>query len=222
MSERFTDALRLANESTWSKAVDHRFVRELFDGSVADAVMAGYLVQDHRFIDSFLILLGGAIATADSFEARLRFGHFAGMVSGEENTYFLRAFDALGVTEAQRRAIPDSAPMEGFAALMREAAATRDYTAVLAVLTVAEWLYQDWAVRAPRPLPSNFVHADWVTLHDNPSFNDFVAFLRAELDRVGPSSGATAHDFFGRAVKLELAFFAAAYEGPVLSAPSRP
>ena len=86
MSERFTDTLRLATEPTWSQAVDHRFVRELFDGTLPDAVMARYLIQDHRFIDSFLILLGGAIATADSFEARLRFGRFAGMVSGEENT----------------------------------------------------------------------------------------------------------------------------------------
>lgn len=217
MSERFTDTLRLATEPTWSQAVDHRFVRELFDGTLPDAVMARYLIQDHRFIDSFLTLLGGAIATADSFEARLRFGRFAGMVSGEENTYFLRAFEALGVTEAQRRATADSAPMQGFQALMREAAATRDYTAALSVLTVAEWLYQAWAVRAPRPLSSNFVHAEWVTLHDNPFFNDFVAFLRGELDRVGPSASATAHDFFGRAVKLELAFFDAAYDATAAS-----
>lgn len=210
-STRFTDTLRLASEPAWSQATDHRFVRELFDGSLPDAVMARYLVQDHRFLDSFLTLLGGAIATADSFAARLRFGRFVGMVSGEENTYFLRSFDALGVTEADRQATPDREPTKGFQALMREAAATRDYAAVLSVLTVAEWLYLDWAVRAPRPLAANFVHAEWITLHDNPFFNDFVDFLRRELDRVGPATSATARDFFGRAVQLELAFFDAAY-----------
>jgi thiaminase/transcriptional activator TenA len=26
-----------------------------------------------------------------------------------------------------------------------------------------------------------------VTLHDNPDFRDFVDFLRAELDRIGPA-----------------------------------
>jgi hypothetical protein len=50
------------------------------------AVMARYLIQDHRFLDSFLILLGAALVTADTFEARLRFGRFIGAVSGEENT----------------------------------------------------------------------------------------------------------------------------------------
>ena len=99
MSERFTETLRAASEPGWSDAVGHRFVNELFAGSVPDAVMARYLIQDHRFLDSFLILLGAALASADTFEARLRFGRFIGMVSSGENSYFIRAFEALGVTE---------------------------------------------------------------------------------------------------------------------------
>lgn len=213
----FTQELRQTHRDTWERAAGHRFVEELFAGTIDDAVMAHYLIQDHRFLDSFLTLLGGAIATADTFEARLRFGRFAGMVSGDENTYFLRAFEALGVSEARRSSDPDTAPTQGFAALMREAAATREYAAVLATLVVAEWLYQDWATRSGKPLPPNFVHAEWITLHDNPFFNDFVAFLRAELDRVGSQSEAAkaiAADFFGRAIALELAFFDEAYRLP--------
>lgn len=211
MTTRFSETLRRASEPKWTQAVEHRFVRELFAGSISDKAMAAYLVQDHRFLDSFLTLLGGAIATADTFEARIRFGTFTGMVSGEENTYFLRSFEALGVSEADRAAIPDSAPTKGFQAIMREAAETRSYAAVLAVLNVAEWLYLDWASRAPHP--DNFVHAEWITLHDNPFFRDFVDFLRAELDRVGPSEPDVARDFFLRAVDLELAFFDVTYAG---------
>lgn len=212
MTERFTETLRRASEPAWSQAVRHRFVAELLGGTVPDDVMARYLIQDHRFLDSFLTLLGAALASADSFEARLRFGRFIGMVCGEENTYFLRAFAALGVTEAQRAEIPDTAPTTGFQAIMREAAATRSYAATLSVLVVAEWLYLDWASQAKLPLPANFVHAEWITLHDNPDFRDFVGFLRGELDRVGPVSAGLSEDFFLRAVALERAFFDAAYE----------
>ena len=88
MPERFTETLRAASEAGWSHAVQHRFVSELFAGAVPDAVMARYLIQDHRFLDSFLVLLGAALASADTFAARLRFGRFTGMVSAEENTYF--------------------------------------------------------------------------------------------------------------------------------------
>jgi thiaminase/transcriptional activator TenA len=211
MSERFTETLRAAGEPDWSHAVGHRFVKELFTGAMPDAVMARYLIQDHRFLDSFLTLLGAVLASADTFAARLRFGRFIGMVSSEENTYFLRAFEALGVTEDRRAADPDTQATAGFKAIMREAAETRSYAATLSVLVVAEWLYLDWASGAPKPLPDNFVHAEWITLHDNPDFRGFVDFLRAELDRVGPAQADLCRDFLRRAVALELSFFEAAY-----------
>ena len=211
MSEPFTETLRAASEPGWSHAVEHRFVKELFAGAVPDAVMARYLIQDHRFLDSFLLLLGAALASADTFEARLRFGRFIGMASSDENTYFLRAFEALRIAGERRAADPDTRATAGFKAIMREAAETRSYAAALSVLVVTEWLYLDWASHAPRLLPQNFVHADWITLHDNPGLRGFVDFLRAELDRVGPAQADLCRDFFGRTVALELAFFDAAY-----------
>jgi thiaminase/transcriptional activator TenA len=208
---RFSDGLRAANAAAWSEAVGHRFVRALCDGSIEDAVMARYLVQDHRFLDGFLALLGAAMATADTLAARLRFGRSAGYIAGEENTYFLRAFEALGVGEAERAGTPDAPSTAGFDALMREAAESRCYAACLSVLCVAEWLYLDWAMRAPRPLPTNFVHEEWITLHDNADFRVFVGFLRDELDRVGPEQAAVCADFFARAVRLERRFLDEAY-----------
>ena len=68
---------------------------------------------------------------------------------------------------------------------------------------MAEWLYLDWASRAPKPLPDTFVHAEWITLHDNVDFRDFLGFLRAELDRIGPAQADLCRDFFRRAVTLE-------------------
>src|SRR6202048_1714527 len=211
MSERFTETLRAASEPGWSHVVGHRFVKELFAGAVPDAVMARYLVQHHLFLDSFLTLLGAALASADTFAAKLRFGRFVGTVSSEENTYFLRAFAAVGITEDRRAAEPDTRATAGFKAIMREAAETRSYAAALAVLVVTEWLYLDWASRAPKPLPDNFVHAEWITLHDHPGFRSFVDFLRAELDRAGPAQADLCRDLFRRAVALELSFFEAAY-----------
>jgi hypothetical protein len=92
-----------------------------------------------------LILLGAALASADTFAARLRFGRFVGMVSAEENTYFLPAVEAFGVSETGRAADRDTQPTIGFKAIMRKAADTRSYAAALSVLVVAEWLYLDWA-----------------------------------------------------------------------------
>lgn len=208
---RFTAVLQQQHSATWEAAVEHRFVCELAAGSVPDDVMGRYLVQDHRFLDAFVALLGAATATADTLDARLRFGRYLGVVCGGENDYFLRAFDALGIDEETRAATPDLAPTAGFIDLMREAAERRGYAEALTVLLVAEWLYLDWAQRCPADRPASFVHAEWIQIHDRPALGPVVDFLRSELDRVGPGVSAVP-ELFGRAVDLELAFFDAAYE----------
>lgn len=212
---RFSDELRDAHREKWDAAVGHRFVQELFDGTIDDGVMAGYLVQDYRFLDSFLQLLGAAMSTADELAPRLRLSQFIGEVAGDENTYFLRSFEELGVTEEQRDNTPDTAACAGFTGLMREAAETRSYAAALGVLVVAEWLYLDWATNAPKKRPESFVHNEWIELHDYPEFHDLVEFLRSEVDRVGPGNREVVEEYFGRAVALELDFFNNSYEQPL-------
>lgn len=212
---RFSDELRDTHREKWDAAVGHRFVQELFDGTIDDGVMAGYLVQDYRFLDSFLQLLGAAMSTADELAPRLRLSQFIGEVAGDENTYFLRSFEELGVTEEQRDNTPDTAACAGFTGLMREAAETRSYAAALGVLVVAEWLYLDWATNAPKKRPESFVHNEWIELHDYPEFHDLVEFLRSEVDRVGPGNREVVEEYFGRAVALELDFFNNSYEQPL-------
>ncbi|MBS9475977.1 TenA family protein [Ancylobacter radicis] len=207
----FSEELRQANAGHWEAATKHRFVEEIFAGTVPDDVMRRYLTQDYQFIDRFVALLGMAIATADRFDSRVRFAQFAAMITSDENTYFLRAFDALSVAEAERHHPVLSAPTAAFLALMQEAAATNDYANCLAVLTVAEGLYLDWADRPDTTLPPAFIHAEWITLHNNDGFRSFVTWLRGELDRIGAVSEASRREsaayFFGRAVALERDFF---------------
>ena len=95
---------------------------------------------------------------------------------------------------------------------MREAADTRSYAAALSVLVVAEWLYLDWASRAPQPLPNNFVHAEWITLHDTSNFRGFVEFLRTELDRVGGARRSVPRLLFSRCDARTLLFRSRLYD----------
>ncbi|MGZ9190280.1 MAG: thiaminase II/PqqC family protein, partial [Nitrospira sp.] len=90
---RFCEWLREEAEPTWSEAVNHQFTRELADGILADGVMRRYLVQDYSFLDSFVRLTASAIVKAPSLADRVPLGRFLGTVTGEENTYFQRAFD---------------------------------------------------------------------------------------------------------------------------------
>lgn len=217
---RFSEWLREGAEPTWSQAVNHRFTRELGDGALADAVMRRYLVQDYAFLDSFVRLTASAIVKAPSLADRVPLGRFLGAVTGEENTYFQRAFDALGVSAEERARPMLRGPTQAFHDLMAEAVAAPGYVETLTPLVVFEWLYNAWASaladrRPERFYPERFYHREWIVLHANPAFDAFVAWLRAQLDRDGPALAPDRQDrvaaAFRHTVALEKAFFDDAY-----------
>ena len=210
----FAEALRQSCITDWNACVQHRFVDEIFAGTLDDAVLRRYLVQDYQFINRFVALLGAAIASADVFAPRVTLSQFAAMITSDENTYFLRSFDVLGVPEHERLNPVLTAPTQAFQQLMHEAAQSLNYANCIAVLAVAEGLYLDWAdqpAKQQQPLPARFEHAEWITLHANDFFRGFVAWLRSELDRVAPllsaEQKAEAAGYFQRAVQLERQFF---------------
>jgi thiaminase/transcriptional activator TenA len=209
--------LRAAAEPDWGAAVGHRFAQACNAGSVPPAVMRRYLVQDYQFIGAFCALLGRAIHTAPDLPARLPLGRFMGLLCAEENTFFVRAFDALGVAEELRRDPPLSDAARDFRALMVEAAESPRHADQLAVLCVAEWVYLSWArpARDTRP-PEPFWCAEWVDLHASPYFESFVQGLRDALDRavmpLDAAGRARVRGLFVRAAALERAFFDSAYD----------
>lgn len=210
----FSDDLRARAAPTWDAAVGHRFVENLWRGTVPTAVLSTYLVQDHQFVDAFVALMGAAVASADRAEPRIVHARRLGVVAGPENDYFDRAFDALDVPVADRTQPVLLPPTAGFLDLMG-AARAGDHAEQLTVLLVAEWLYLDWATRPGATAPDEPIQREWIDLHRGPAFERWVGFLRAEFDRVTAGLDSAGRDrvaeVFTRAVDLELAFFDSAY-----------
>ena len=214
---RFTDWLRDQAEPHWTRMTTHRFAREMGDGSLDDAVVGRYLVQDYAFVDSFVSLLGSAIALAPSMPSKRPFAQFAAAVTSDENDYFLRSFQALGIPESRWRS-PQLHPItQDFLDVLRGAGQSGSYAHVLSVLVAAEWSYLTWAKACPSQRPDRFWLAEWIDLHAIPPFEAFVNWLREETDRVGHAADTDTRSMmtenFRRMMTLEAAFFDAAYEG---------
>lgn len=203
--QTFSEWLRRRCEPEWTAVVTHPFAMAITTGT---ADMRRYLEQDFQFVDSFTALLGAAVASADTFEARVPYGRFLGQVATtEEKTYFHRALEALG----GRTDAPAEPVTAAFRDLMDEVRAGQDYALIVAVLCVAEWSYLGWASRAAQPQPDSFVHREWIELHEGAEFRAWVAFLRGELDRLAAGMDEERRErvlgVFRRAVELERAFF---------------
>ncbi len=212
---RFTDWLRERTEPAWTGATEHRFARELVRDDLADDAFRRYLVQDYAFVETLVGVFGHAVGEAPEMAAKSRLVDFLGTLTADENDYFERSFDALGVPEADRTDPDLTETTRAFEDLLGRAAREGGYAETLAVLVPAEWAYLEWASDADGR-PDRFYLAEWVDLHAGPGFESVVDLLRRELDREGavasPRRRRRIERLFRRTVDLEVAFFDAAYD----------
>ena len=212
---RPTDQLQNLVSDDWQAATRHPFTDALAAGTLEPEKMAGYLVQDYMFLESFVRLLASAVAHAPSLQDALPGAQFLGLVTGSENTYFRRAMDALGAAPDD---VAPATPTAAFRGLMHEAAASGRYEQMVAVLTVAEWSYLDWATPHAPPRPElPFYFSEWIELHSGDGFEGVVAWLRGQLDTVWEGldmdERRAVEATFARATRLERDFFDAAWAG---------
>ena len=214
---RFSDWLAARAAPYWSRAIEHRFTRELAADELPDAVYRRYLIQDYAFVDVLVRVVAYAIAKAPDMPPKSRLAAFLAAVTSEENDYFLRSFDALGVDAETWRAAPLGPTASAFREVMLGAAVDGGYEEILAVFLPAEWCYLSWAKAVAGQTPARFYLKEWIELHDNPGFEAFVTWLREEMDRRGPPLAAERQErlagLFRRMMALEVAFFDEACDG---------
>ena len=215
---RATDFLKSSVQSDWDIVTDHPFCKELAEGTLPLDKMRWYLVQDYKFIDGFVRLLATAIAHAPTLVDSVPMAQFLGLVTSTENTYFLRSFKALEVSQEDQN-VATAPATRAFQDLMHVARVSGRYEQMLAVLIVAEWSYLTWANRYKAysaDLP--FWFSEWIDLHTGEGFESVVSHLRDQLDTVWADLSDLQQSkvaaIFHDAVLCEGAFFDAAFIDP--------
>eukprot|EP00977_Amphora_coffeiformis_P018849 scaffold6761_cov159-Amphora_coffeaeformis.AAC.2 len=215
--KRFTDQLKDAAGDQWNRIISHKFTLELAAGTIDRKVLQTYLIQDHRFLDAFVVLLGSIVAHARSLEDRIPACQFLALVTSKENTYFERCFEKLGCSAQERASIPDKACTTGFCDLMRSVALKGSLAEMLSVITVCEWSYLSWGnLVKDKTVRDDFVTYEWVDLHTGEAFEELVEYLRGLLDKectlISHSEREKCKERFLQAVQLEEDFFNMPYE----------
>lgn len=217
-SPRFTDWLRDRTGSSWSEATRHRFVEELGNDTLDDDVFRTYLIQDYAFLQTVASVTGYAAGQAYTMEEKSTLTNALAVLTGGENDYFQRSFDALDVPESDRTDPPLTATTREFQDLLLRGALEGGYEETLSVILAAEWIYLDWATYVEDRSPERFYFEEWIDLHANPEFAEYVSWLRDQVNEYGPALSprrqARLDRLFRRTVDLEVAFFDAAYDGP--------
>lgn len=215
---RFTDWLAARAEPHWSAATGHAFTKAIGDGTMPNEAYIRYLIEDYTFITDLASTLGYLVAKAPGMRSKSQLSGFLALLTSEENDYFLRSFDALGVPAATYETAAQGPVTRAFADLLLTSSGQGSYADGLACLLCAEWCYLTWGLReAEQPRPENFYLAEWIDLHAVEGFESFVNWIHEEMDAVGstlpPSDQENLAEIFTKMSALEAAFFEAAWTG---------
>ncbi|MEE9285483.1 MAG: TenA family protein, partial [Dehalococcoidia bacterium] len=176
-----------------------------------------YFLQDYAFLRDFSTLLALSVVKAPNMETARRLATFlAGVLEGEEDL-FRRTFRAWGWPEERWRAPPPSPTARAMGDFMVRVAYAGGFAEVMTVLAVTEGVYLDWATRAVEAgrEPGQEVYRDWIAIHSNADFTEFVQWLTGVLDAtpMADDQRERAGRLFSETLRHELAFWELGYRG---------
>lgn len=95
---KLTDELREASGSQWDRVINHKFTDELAKGTIDRKVLSRYLIQDHRFLDAFVVLLSSIIANARCLQDRIPGCQFLALITGSSPSQFKNTHNSAFLT----------------------------------------------------------------------------------------------------------------------------
>jgi|TARA_B100000524_G_scaffold335187_1_gene224242 thiaminase/transcriptional activator TenA len=81
---QLSEKLRQNAGADWTSLTEHKFADELATCTIDKEVLGHYLIQDHRFLDAFTMLLASMLVDAPTLEDRIPGAQFLGLITSKE------------------------------------------------------------------------------------------------------------------------------------------
>lgn len=194
------------NSDLADEVLAHPFVCGLGDGSLPRERFAGYLAQDAFFLESFARAYALALSRSPDTPTLLV---LADLIAGVREELGLHASyaDSWGIEMSDVRPL---AATSAYTEFLLATAATQQlgviYAAMAPCMRLYAWLGQ--SLDAGRAGP----YTQWVQTYADPEFEGIARLLEGLLDSQADDTPVV-RNAYRRAMRLELAFFEAAFHG---------
>ena len=211
----FALTLQAENKDVWDAMQQHRFVNDIIADRLDPDVFRRYLVFEHGFVETAILIFGQAMLKAPAFAQRRRLIAVLHSLAEDQLTYFASVFRALDLSP-NVAATPAPVAVQRFDGGMLAIAERGSYADIVAIMLAAEWMYGTWCLRAANTAIAEAELCRWVALHVETGFLDQVNWMIAEINREAMALDDAGRDrlsaLFREALQLEIAFHEAAYE----------
>jgi thiaminase (transcriptional activator TenA) len=195
-----------ANGDLAASALVHPFLCGIADGSLPEAVFAGYVAQDAFFLEAFA--RGYALGVARSPD-RGGLDTFADLLQGVREELRLHAGYAARWGIDLAAVVPAPATL-AYTDFLLATASLGDVGVLCAAMAPCMRLYAHLGAAVAEGAADRY--REWVDAYSAPEFERLAATLEGLLDRyAGDTAGV--RDAYRRAMRLEVAFFDAAWAG---------
>ncbi len=197
---------------TWDRILDHRFLKETRDGTIAHDTFATWMRQDYLFVEAAIPFIAALLPKAP-LEHRGALGQTIPAFEKELELFRERAATAGVDLEAVKPAFVNHAYVQ----FLLASAYTKSYAGAFTVLYVAEKAYYDSWMVVRKGIDEGSTWYPFVENWTSDAFRGWVDFLQTNLDAlaadVGVAERAEMAELFELTARYELAFWEMAATG---------
>ena len=203
------DHMYMLNTEDWEEAINSRFINELLDGALPEAVLKAYLIQDFKFYNNGM--MARLIELAPRQETKDMLTKQSQWFADNEATYFEHFLEAYHVSREEYDATEQTEANREYGEYLA-ALSDKGWPELITAICCMEWLYLAWAKRTvdagvAQRIPA---HKGWVDLHEGEYFRKWVGNLIALVNEYCSIDGPEA-EVFRTIVHLERRFFDDSY-----------
>lgn len=209
----FSDSLLEQHQAAWQSMQQHRFVREIEQDRLPDAVFNRYLVFEGNFVATAIAIFALAVSKApDIRQQRWLIGVLNALVD-TQIAWFEEVMARRNINLAD---YPDDVPgVTAFRDGMLNVARQGSYAEIITLMFGAEWMYYHWCKRVSAQPQQDADLRRWVEMHAEEAFYQQAIWLKTELDRCALALSAdeqqSLSDLYGAVLQWEIDFHSAAW-----------
>ncbi|MBA1192895.1 TenA family protein [Pseudomonas entomophila] len=212
------DRLKAAAAADWSAYVDHRFVRQMGEGSLPEPVFRTYLVQDYLFLIQFARAWAlAAYKSRRPDDIRAAQAGLAAIL--DETELHLRLCARWGLSRDDVEHAPEHRATVAYSRFVLDCGAAGDLLDLQVALAPCVMGYAEIGERLARDVPDLASHpyGEWIGEYAGEAYQGVATAARAHLDELA-SRGMTEQRFielaatFAQASRLEADFWSMGYD----------
>ena len=176
--DRYLDNLIKSNKVEWDKMINHKFVKEMVNGTLDKKYFDSYLSIENSFVLDAIGHMAMALYYSDSLiSKKIILRILDGLLNNQLN-YFNKLLD----DQIKVKIIPKKAML--FKQFMKNCS-MKGYEDIVVSFLAAESLYNNWCSIEKKNSNNNLkVYSDWINLHTDKIFYEQVKFFANESQRL--------------------------------------